>query len=66
MAERQNVAKEAIEQQYDTLEKLMLDEFYEYVRLHGSHTWLHWNMRDINYGFQALYPLHNRWARVRL
>ena len=54
MAERQNVPKEAIEQQYDALEKLMLDEFYEYVRLHGSHTWLHWNMRDINYGFQAL------------
>jgi hypothetical protein len=54
MAERQNVSKDAIEQQYDTLERLMLDEFYEYIHLHGSHTWLHWNMRDINYGFQAL------------
>lgn len=54
MAERQTVSKDAIEQQYDDLERLMLNDFYEYVRLHGSHTWLHWNMRDINYGFQAL------------
>jgi len=54
MAERQNVPKDAIDQQYDVLERIMLADFYEYVRLHGSHTWLHWNMRDINYGFQAL------------
>ncbi|WP_221644688.1 MULTISPECIES: hypothetical protein [unclassified Nostoc] len=32
----------------------MLDEFYNYVRHHASHIWLHWNMRDINYGFPAI------------
>jgi hypothetical protein len=54
MAERQKVARGEIEQNYDSLEKIMLDGFYEYVRGHLTHKWLHWNMRDINYGFQAI------------
>ena len=54
MAERQKVSREEIGQNYDNLEKLMLDEFYEYVHGHSTHKWLHWNMRDINYGFQAI------------
>ena len=44
----------AIEENYDDLEKKMLKEFYEYVEMHQHHTWLHWNMRDINYGFEAI------------
>ena len=47
-------AIEEIPNNYDELEKSMLDEFYEYVRRHANHKWLHWNMRDINYGFPAL------------
>lgn len=54
MAERKRYSSKTLEQQYDELEKLMLDDFYEYVRRHSTHTWLHWNMRDINYGFPAL------------
>jgi len=54
MAERQRVAQQELEREYDRLEKMMLSEFYEYVRGHLTHMWLHWNMRDINYGFQAI------------
>lgn len=54
MAEREKVLHSEIEQNYDRLEKLMLDEFYEYVRSRLTHKWLHWNMRDINYGFPAI------------
>jgi hypothetical protein len=32
----------------------MLDEFFDFVHTHQNYTWLHWNMRDINYGFQAI------------
>ncbi len=32
----------------------MLDEFYDFVRRHATHKWIHWNMRDINYGFKAI------------
>ena len=54
VAERQGYSIAEIDDHYDELEKQMLDEFYEYVRTHQGFTWLHWNMRDINYGFQAI------------
>lgn len=54
VAERDGVDRSQIEQQYNRLERLMLDDFYQYVTSHLSHTWLHWNMRDINYGFAAI------------
>lgn len=55
MAERDKKLDTAeINQNYDDLEKKMLKEFYDYVEKHQGHTWLHWNMRDINYGFPAL------------
>lgn len=54
VAERNNVAVSDIEQEYDRLEKQMLDEFYDFVNRRENHDWLHWNMRNINYGFQAI------------
>lgn len=40
---------------YDEIEKELLDQFFAYVREHVAHAlWVHWNMRDINYGFQAI------------
>lgn len=54
VAERKGYSASALEQHYNQLEKLMLDEFYDYVNRHSSHIWLHWNMRDINYGFPAI------------
>lgn len=32
----------------------MLDEYFEFVKLHKEYYWVHWNMRDINYGFEAI------------
>lgn len=43
-----------IESHYDELEKVMLSEFYRFVKSHQTFNWVHWNMRDINYGFQAI------------
>jgi hypothetical protein len=54
VAERKGYSANALEEHYNKLEKLMLEEFYDYVRRHSSHIWLHWNMRDINYGFPAI------------
>ena len=39
---------------YDDLEKLMLASFYEYAQGHRDHKWIHWNMRDSNFGFEAI------------
>jgi hypothetical protein len=46
---------DSVEEHYDELEREMLQDFYEAVREHQHHCkWLHWNMRDANYGFEAL------------
>src|SRR5437868_9293739 len=53
-AEQQRIPYQEIAQNYDTLEKAMLDDFFGFVIAHQSHVWIHWNMRDINYGFAAV------------
>jgi hypothetical protein len=54
IAELKHVGFSEIQNNYDMLEKEMLHEFYDYMKHHTSHYWVHWNMRDINYGFPAL------------
>lgn len=54
IAEIKAYSKDAIESDYNSLERLMLDDFYQYVSSHQHFTWVHWNMRDINYGFPAI------------
>jgi DNA gyrase/topoisomerase IV subunit A len=54
IAEIKKVAFQEIENHYDDLEKKMLDEFFEFAKEHKDYTWIHWNMRDINYGFEAI------------
>jgi len=48
------IAELNIQKNYDMLEKEMLHEFYDFMKHNSSHYWVHWNMRDINYGFSAL------------
>lgn len=43
-----------IETDVDQFEKEMLEKYFDFVRTHLSHVWVHWNMRDSNYGFQAI------------
>ena len=39
----------------DRCERHMLDEFYQFMKDHQrAYAWLHWNMRDSNYGFEAI------------
>ena len=32
----------------------MLTEFFKYAKEHKEYKWIHWNMRDMNYGFKAI------------
>ena len=54
VAEVSKVTRESISDHYDSLEKQMLIDFYEFVKSHQDTLWLHWNMSNINYGFEAL------------
>ena len=54
VAEIKNLTLAEIENHYDTLEKQMLTEYFDFLKEHKDFKWVHWNMRDINYGFEAL------------
>lgn len=54
VAEEEQVDLAHIEPRYDALEKLMLDRFFAYLRSHQDAHYLHWKMRDANYGFEAI------------
>lgn len=41
-------------EQIDDLEKEMLMEFRKFVELHRDYYWIHWNMRNATYGFEAI------------
>lgn len=54
IAEAKNIKRENIDDSYDELEGEMLRAFYNFVSEHQNIYWLHWNMTNINYGFEAL------------
>jgi hypothetical protein len=58
VAELKSVNLADIAEHYDTLEREMLDEFFQHASMNQHFTWVHWNMRDINFGFQALEHRH--------
>ena len=58
VAELKKTPLSQIASHYDLLEKEMLDEFGDFLQRNLHCTWVHWNMRDINYGFQAIEHRH--------
>lgn len=54
IAEESHVPFDQIDAHYDNLERQMLDRYFEFVRLRQHCNWVHWNMRDVNYGFAAI------------
>ena len=54
VGERRGVPHADTEAHYDELEREMLDAFYFHVGGHRGMKYLHWNMRDANYGFAAI------------
>lgn len=54
IAEQQRIPSSDIHEHYDMLEKQMLDQYFALVTSHQHFHWVHWNMRDVNYGFAAI------------
>ena len=57
-AEKKEISFSEIDKHYDMLEKVMLDDFFNFVSKNSHCYWVHWNMRDSNYGFAALEHKH--------
>ncbi|MDT1950084.1 hypothetical protein MX630_04920 [Carnobacterium divergens] len=54
MAELKNIAYKDIKSNLDTLEKELLKRFFKFVKTNAHMNWIHWSMRDHNYGFNAI------------
>ena len=54
VAEQKQIDFKDIESHYDGLERSMLQAFYTHIHQFQGMKFLHWNMRDMNYGFAAL------------
>lgn len=53
-AELNEIPLDRIEEHYDELEREMLGGFFAHLARFQNMEYLHWNMRDANYGFQAI------------
>ena len=58
VTEQKGVPFAEIDKQYDALEPQMLTAFYSHVSCFQGTKYIHWNMRDINYGFAAIEHRH--------
>jgi len=54
IAEIKGIARDSIHEHYDELECEMLKQFFDFVAENDNAFWLHWNMTNINFGFEAL------------
>ena len=53
IAEQQGVSSGEICSKYQTLEAKLLERFFGFVRDSPDNRYIHWNMRNSNYGFEA-------------
>lgn len=55
IAEEKKIDRDHIVEKYDDIERIMLSRFFEFAKKRGKNAlWLHWNMRNVNFGFETL------------
>ncbi len=53
-AEYLHILPDDVELRYDDIERELLTHFYNFVRDRREKYWVHWNMRNVTYGFEHL------------
>lgn len=55
VAEEMGIPREEIFDRYDDIERQMLKNYFDFLATKRDNSiWVHWNMSNINYGFEAL------------
>ena len=54
VAEELRIAREDVKDRMDEVEAVLLREFNEFIRDRRDKYWIHWNMRNLTYGFEHL------------
>lgn len=53
-AEEIGIERDQITNHYNQIEQEMLSNFYDFVKEHSDALWIHWNMSNVNYGFETI------------
>jgi hypothetical protein len=54
IAEEKNIARDNVKDRFDDIELQLLKSFYEFIRDRRDKYWIHWNMRNLTFGFEHL------------
>lgn len=54
VAEELRINRADVAQRFDDIERQLLNEFYAFTRDRRDKFWVHWNMRNLTYGFEHL------------
>lgn len=54
IAEELHIPRENVRDRFDEVERELLSEFYAFIRDRRDKYWIHWNMRNLTYGFEHL------------
>lgn len=54
IAEELRIAREDVMEKFDAIELELLNGFYRFIRDRRDKYWVHWNMRNLTYGFEHL------------
>jgi hypothetical protein len=54
IAEELHIPREEVRDRFDEVERQLLTQFYAFIRDRRDKYWVHWNMRNLTYGFEHL------------
>ena len=54
IAEELHLQRENVRERFDEVERALLEGFYAFIRDRRDKYWVHWNMRNLTYGFEHL------------
>jgi len=54
IAEELGIAREEVPERYNDVERALLEKFYDFVRDRRDKYWVHWNMRNLTFGFEHI------------
>jgi hypothetical protein len=54
VAEELHIAREMVRDRFDDVERKLLQDFYDFVRDRRDKYFVHWNMRNLTFGFEHL------------
>lgn len=58
VAEELGIQREEVRVRFDEVELQLLNQFYLFVRDRRDKNWIHWNMRNLTYGFEHIEHRH--------